>query len=53
MPRVREWPNQHEHKAPKDEPSRSSDFNESKAESLEVAICFDILLYHVSCPVRI
>ena len=44
-------PNQHERKAPKDEPSRSSDINESKAESLQVAFCFDILLYHVSCPV--
>ena len=42
---------QHEHKAPKDEPSRSSDVKEDKAESLEIVFCFDILLHHVSCPV--
>ena len=53
MPRVRALPNHHERKAPKDEPSRSSDVNESKAESLEVAICLDILLYqYVFSPVR-
>ena len=34
---------QHERKAPKDEPSRSSDVNESKAESLEVP--FFVLTY--------
>ena len=51
MPRVRALPNKHERKAPKDEPSRSSDVKEGKAESLEVAVCFDILLYHVSSPV--